>query len=137
MSNDAWWILIFNIVIPPVSKYFDVFYIYRLYKRKKIEEQDQNCPLNQRQANAWFEGSPFNFASSYANHLVTIMSCMFFLPMLPLAPVLGALAIITAKYTEKYLMLRRNTAPRATGIKFCITMYRFYDFVILAYAVSF
>ena len=128
--------MIFNTFIPPISKYFDVFWLYRLSMRKLIESRGDNNRHNQREANQWFEGEQFNFAQSYANHLVTIMISLFFIPILPLSPILGAVSIITAHYMEKYLLLRRNSAPKAIGSKLCFTIFRFYDIVIIVFAVS-
>jgi hypothetical protein len=111
LSNDVWWILILNILIPPAVKYFDFSHLLRHAKRKSIKTNVDTCPLNQREANEWFEGAPFDFTGSYTNHLLTIMTVMFFLPALPLGPVLGALAILANHYTEKLIMLTRNSPP--------------------------
>jgi hypothetical protein len=65
------------------------------------------------------------------------MISLFFMPMLPLSLIAGALSLITAHFTEKYLLFRRHTAPQATGSKLCFAMFRFFDIVMLVFSVSF
>lgn len=65
------------------------------------------------------------------------MVCYFFMPMFPLSLLCGALAILAAAYVEKYLLFRRHAAPGATGSRLCFEMFRFFDFIMFIYAVSF
>lgn len=92
--------------------------------------------MNQTTANSWFAGPDFDIAQIYANYLKTTMISLFFMPMLPLSLVAGALSIFTAHYTNKYLLYRRFAAPEATGPKLCFEMFRFFDIVMMMYAVS-
>lgn len=136
LSNDAWYIMLFNIITPPMSNFLNPFHLMRWMKRRSIINTGKNCTFTQKEANFWFEGPPFDIAQRYANHTKTIMISLFFMPMLPLSLVAGALGMLTAHVTEKYLVYRRHTSPQATGPKLCYAMFRFFDIVILVYAVS-
>ena len=92
--------------------------------------------MNQTMANYWFAGQDFDIAQTYANYLKTAMISLFFMPMLPLSLLAGALSIFTAHYTNKYLLYRRFAAPEATGSKLAFEMFRFCDIVMMMYAVS-
>jgi hypothetical protein len=119
LSNDAAYIMIFNIFSPPMSNFLNPFHLMRWLKRRTITSQGDKCLLTQREANFWFEGPPFDIAQRYANHLNTLMLSIFFMPMLPLSLVAGGLAMTFAYITEKYLLYRRHAAPEATGARLC------------------
>jgi hypothetical protein len=67
LSNDAAYILVFNIFTPPISNYLNPFYLLRIWKRKSIAANNKDCLLTQKEANAWFAGTEFDIAQSYAN----------------------------------------------------------------------
>jgi hypothetical protein len=136
LSNDAWWIMLFNIFTPPMSNFLNPFHLMRWLKRRSIIKAGQKCHLTQKEANFWFEGPPFDIAQRYANHVKTLMISLFFMPMLPLSLVAGGVSMLTAHITEKYLLYRRHAAPQATGSKLCYAMFRFFDIVMFVYAVS-
>ena len=129
--------MLFNVFSPPMSNFLNPFHLIRWVKKRGIIKAGKNCHLTQKEANFWFEGPPFDIAQRYANHVKTLMISLFFMPMLPLSLVAGALSMVTAHITEKYLIYRRHTAPQATGPKLCFAMFRFFDIVMLVYAVSF
>jgi hypothetical protein len=135
LSNDAAYIMVFNIISPPLSNFFNPFHLQRWYKRRQIISQGQKCVLTQKEANFWFEGPPFDIAQRYANYLKTLMISLFFMPMLPLSLPAGALSIIVAVWTEKYLLYRRHAAPDATGSRLCMAIFKFFDVVMFIYAV--
>lgn len=136
LSNDAAYIMLFNIFSPPMSNFLNPFHLQRWWKRRTIINAGKDCPLTQKEANFWFEGPPFDIAQRYANHTKTIMISLFFMPMLPLSLIAGALSMLTAHVTEKYLLYRRHTSPQATGPQLCFAMFRFFDIVILVFTVS-
>ena len=115
LSNDAAYIMLFNIFSPPLSSILNPFHLQRWLKKKNILRQGDKCVLTQKEANSWFEGPPFDIAQCYANHIKTVMISLFFMPMLPLSLPAGALSIVIGIFTEKYLLYRRYSAPDATG----------------------
>lgn len=136
-SNDAWFIMLFNIFLPPISSILDPWVLYRQYKRNNIMKNANTLVMTQKEANLWFEGSPFDIAQKYANQLKTVMMSFFFLPMFPLAIPACVLALVTAKFTEKFLLYRRYACPKASGSQLNLNMYRFFDLIILVFAVGY
>lgn len=136
LSNDAWFIMLGNIVFPPLTSYLNPWVLIRKMKRSSIAKQGRNSIVTQKEANMWFEAPPFDIAQKYANNLKTVMISIFFMPMFPLALPAGIVAIIFARAMEKYLLLRRYAAPKATGAKLNFALYRFFDLVILIFGVS-
>lgn len=63
------------------------------------------------------------------------MISLFFMPMLPISLLAGALSIFFAHYTNKYLLYRRFSAPEATGPELCFEMYKFFDVIMMMYTV--
>jgi hypothetical protein len=137
LSNDAWFILLGNTFIGPMSNFFNPFHLLRWVKRKTIIREGKNCHLTQKEANYWFEGPPFDIAQRYANHTKTMMISLYFLPLFPLALPIGIVSIYTAHLTEKYLLFYRHAAPKATGPALNFEMYRFFDIVMIIFSVCF
>lgn len=135
LSNDAWFIMIGNVFIGPMSNFLNPFHFLRWFKRWQISSQGDKCKLTQKEADMWFEGPPFDIAQRYANHIKTLMISLFFVSILPLSLPLGMLAIFVHHSVEKYLLLKRHAAPKATGSKLNFAMYKFFDVVLLIFAV--
>lgn len=139
LSNDAWFIMIGNVFIGPMSNFFNPFHFIRWFKQWQISGQIKKgtCKLTQKEADFWFEGPPFDIAQRYANHIKTLMISLYFASILPLSLPLGMLAIFVHHSTERYLLLKRHAAPKATGSKLNFAMYQFFDFVLFVFAVFF
>lgn len=136
LSNDAWFILLGNIILPPLTSILNPWVLIRNIKRSNIVKAGNKCIVTQKEANMWFEAPPFDIAQKYANNLKTVMISLFFLPMFPLAIPAGLVALICVRWVEKYLLFRRYAAPKATGAKLNFALYRFFDLAILIFAVS-
>lgn len=138
LSNDAWFIMIGNVFIGPMSNFFNPFHFIRWFKQWNISSQIKGgkCKLTQKEANFWFQGPPFDIAQRYANHIKTLMISLFFVSILPLSLPLGMLAVFVHHTTEKYLLLKRHAAPTATGSKLNFAMYKFFDVVLITFAVT-
>lgn len=136
LSNDAWFILLGNVFIGPMSNFLNPFHALRWFKQSQIASQGKNCKLTQKEANFWFEGPPFDIAQRYTNHIKTLMISLYFVSILPLSLPIGMLAIFIHHFTEKYLLFKRHAAPKATGSKLSFSMYKFFDVTLFVYAVS-
>jgi hypothetical protein len=139
LTNDAWFILIANIFSAPILALVNPAHFYRFWVRRKIRNgsyDETKTIYTQAEANFWFEGPPLDIAQEYANFTKTVMVSLFFMTILPLALILGALAILTAYIVNKYLLLNRYTAPKATGVKINFDMYQFFDLVLITFSVS-
>lgn len=44
-SNDAWFIMLFNIFLPPLSSILDPWVLYRSYKRNQILQNARNLVM--------------------------------------------------------------------------------------------
>lgn len=138
LCNDVVFILIGNIFSPPIMALINPAHFYRYWVRRKIinGSYDQTKTIyTQAEANFWFEGPPIDIAQNYANFTKTVMVSLFFMMILPLAVFMGALAILTGYAVNKYLLLNRYTAPKATGVKINFDMFQFFDLVLVTFAV--
>jgi hypothetical protein len=135
LSNDAWFILLGNIILPSITSITNPSYLWRLFKRRGIRKNANTTILTQQEANVWFEGPPFDIAQKYANNFNSLAISLFFLPMLPLSLLAGGFAILFAYVSEKFLLYRRYAAPHATGSDLCFGMYRFFDLAMVIFAV--
>lgn len=136
VSNDAWTIILGNIVLPSLSSILNPFYFLRLWKRRSIRNDPIAANLTQKEANYYFEGHPFDIAQKYGNMMTFTMVGLFFMPILPTSPALSVLAVLFLYITEKILLYKRYAAPEATGAELNFGMYRFFDFVLIVYGVS-
>ena len=139
LASDAFLIMITNIFTAPLLAVINPVHFYRYWVRRKIKNKsyDQTKEIyTQAEANFWFEGPPLDIAQEYANYAKTVMVSLFFMFIIPLSPVLGALAILTAHWVNKYLLLYRYTSPKATGVKINFDMYQFFDLTLIIYGVS-
>ena len=138
IAMDAWFILFTGIFLGPILKFFSVVDILHYVTRWRIRWAmgSNSCQMTQKEANYYFEGPPVYLSYMYANYNVTIMTAFFFAPILPSGLLLGAISILTNYMTDKYLLLKRHTAPSATGSSLCYENYHFFDVIIMVYALG-
>ena len=127
-----------NFFFAPLYNIFSPFYLLKLYHRRKIRiqiEKGLQSTYTQKEANYWFEGPPFDFALGYAFHNQTIMLSFFFMPILPASIPIGLFTVLVHHYIDKWLILRRHSSPQATGPKLNFAMFKFFDIILIVYAV--
>lgn len=133
---DAWSILLFNIFLGPFNKVVDFMYMYKLLQRWWLLRQGDENTWTQVDANLIFEGKLMYLSYDYVSFQTTLMICFFFLPILPMSLLLGAVAGIVFFVTNKYLIFYRNKQPNSTGPKLCFSSFHFLDAIICIIGLS-
>ena len=135
LLTDVWFILLGNMFVGPLVFTLDPDFLYKLYMRRKIIKEGMDCKLTQKEAHGYFEGDAFDMAERYSIYVTTLMLCVFFMRLIPISTVVGAISSTLMYWVDKYLILNRHKVPAATGSDLNYAMYQFYDFIILLIGV--
>ncbi|CAD8126273.1 unnamed protein product [Paramecium sonneborni] len=131
LNSDIMLIFITNSIVPWFTLLFDVNYFYKLYVRNKIIKQGINCKYTQNEANQAFEGPTIDLSQKYAQLSKTLMLAFLYAALLPLGICFTFGSIVCIYWTEKYLLLRRDSKPAPTGSAMAEAMIDFYIELIL------
>ena len=79
---------------------------------------------------------PVDVAQLYANGVRLLFLTFVFAPIVPLASILGVVAIVINYWTDKAILLRRNSRPKLLGIDLSDYNLFWLPILVLAYAAS-
>lgn len=105
---DVTYLIVAISIIEPLSVYFDVFYMIRKLRRWKEKRLGEDSKMNQSEANELFKGNKLDMANRLSNTANLLLVCIFYAPMMPLAPIVGCFGMFLSYWIEKYLLLRRH-----------------------------
>ncbi|CAK66150.1 unnamed protein product (macronuclear) [Paramecium tetraurelia] len=131
LNSDVMLIFITNSIMPWLTLLLDVNYFYKLYVRRKIIKQGENCKYTQNEANQAFEGPTIDLSQKYAKLCKTLLFTFLYAALLPLGVCFTFLSIVCIYWTEKYLLIRRDSKPAPTGSAMAEAMIDFYIELIL------
>ena len=94
------------------------------------------CKLTQKQANKYFENPGVNIAKLHATTMLLFLMTVFYLPLLPVAPVIGLGGTIFSYVVEKYLLLRRHKMPEQFGPSMSRFFLSLVPYAMVVYALS-
>mmetsp|Transcript_43336 Transcript_43336/g.102008 ORF Transcript_43336/g.102008 Transcript_43336/m.102008 type:complete len:1169 (-) Transcript_43336:51-3557(-) len=133
LANNVLYILLLTSFIPPLIYLYDPKQRILWWKRRKLtpekiqewnaelkgptpktaEEKAKRREVNQQIAmfKRIFEPTEIRQPRRYANALKSFVSCVVFMPVLPITPLIGCVAITLQYVVDKYLMLRHYKRP--------------------------
>lgn len=118
---DAFFILISDLYLSPLLTLFDPMYFMKLCKRSKLKEEltkpNNNSSMIQKDANEIMKGQELDPASLYSKVIKIYLQSIFFMPILPIAPLIAFVAIFINYWVQKYVLLRRAARPISIGHK--------------------
>ena len=91
-------LLLCDMVIVPLNHSINVFYYSVQYISKKIV-------TSQQELNSLFTGSEVKLHDMYSDISKTFFVCLFYLPLLPVGPVIGAVTYILIYWVHKHALL--------------------------------
>lgn len=84
-----------------------------------------------------FEGPSIDLSLKYANLCKTLMFTFFYSALLPMGVCFTFISIICIYWTEKYLLVRRDSKPAPTGSAMAEAMVDFYiELILLLFSVN-
>ncbi|CAD8121477.1 unnamed protein product [Paramecium sonneborni] len=131
LNSNIMLIFITNSIMPWLTQLLDVNYFYKLYVRQKIIRQGEDCKYTQNEANQAFEGPSIDLSQKYANLCKTLMFTFLYSALLPVGVCFTFFSIVCIYWTEKYLLIRRDSKPAPTGSAMAEAMIDFYIELIL------
>jgi len=92
--------------------------------------------LSQAQANELYEGSEFEMANFQSQQMNLFLTSIFFMPIFPLAPIIGCFGMLSAYWVDKYLLLRRHKRPEELSGELSIFFANIVPYCCLLQAIS-
>eukprot|EP00931_Biecheleriopsis_adriatica_P114905 TRINITY_DN90783_c0_g1_i1.p1 TRINITY_DN90783_c0_g1~~TRINITY_DN90783_c0_g1_i1.p1 ORF type:complete len:954 (+),score=133.20 TRINITY_DN90783_c0_g1_i1:93-2954(+) len=134
LVSDAYAMLAVNFVCPPLMFLMDYEYVYKRFMRPRLTEdkiQKINDTMNKyrgseepddidalrevhdevRQWEAYFIPTPMDMPRHYANAEKTFFCCLLFMPLAPLAPLVGFFTLVLQYVNDKWMLLRWCRRP--------------------------
>ena len=116
---------------------FDPMYFMKLCKRsnlkKELSKPDNKSSMIQKDANDIMKGVELDPASLYSKVIKIYLQSVFFMPILPIAPLIAFFAILINYWVQKYVLLRRAARPISIGHKItetCVLFIKITPFVL-------
>lgn len=125
-----------NLILQPIFFLLSPFYLYKIYKQRKLKKNPNAYQITQKQANKIFEGDKFEITVCYSNVLNVMIFSAFYAPLLPMTLVLGIITLIVFYWTFKYILLRRCCIPFFLGKEIGYEAIEIMEFVPLFLAVG-
>lgn len=118
-------LLVGMIFSPQLIELIDPEYWYKVYRRSRLAKKADNN-LAQSEADSLYENPPFDYNARVNNISAVTFMCLSTYMFLPIAPLIGILAICSAYIVDRYLILRR--CPNLTVRGYELGMYCFRTF---------
>jgi len=87
--------------LQPILTVFNPGYYIKLLQQKWAEKQGYKCKMTQKEANALYEGPPFEVANRYAAITKTLFLTCFYAPAIPIAILYSAVGLTMTYWAEK------------------------------------
>ncbi|KAL4487639.1 hypothetical protein ABPG72_017428 [Tetrahymena utriculariae] len=126
-------LLIYNIGLPSIIQALQIPQILKwmqqkLFLRKSQKEQQR---LTQVQVHDIFERAQFDLAPPFASAVNTLLLSCFYAQLIPLGVVFSIVSLILQMFTNKYLLLRRQSMPIPYGAELPLEMNDLYLEIII------
>lgn len=139
LMNDAWFILLSQIVVTPVLNVFNIWYFLALWRQSKLRKSVENGTaedLTQIEAHTIYELPVWDPAFGYADIVKDIMTCIFFQPLLPISGFMGVVSIFLMYWSQKYRFLFMSVRPMTISTHIAKTVLHLLSFGPLVYGVA-
>jgi hypothetical protein len=109
LINNVMVIIIMGAFLPPTLRLFDIGYLMKLWKQRKLKKQFKNMKkedinISQREANEIFEGPTFRMDNYFADLGKTSLLTFFFVPIIPYAVIISICGIIYSYWVDKVIL---------------------------------
>jgi hypothetical protein len=122
--------------VPPIMYLIDFGYLYQLLKRRYYENLGDEARITQFQANQLFEGPQLDLAQKYANLMLLFMLTVFYIPLIPITPLITGIGAFFQFWVEKYKLLRVHKQPTELGSLLTFFFTNVFSYFILLYGIS-
>ncbi len=106
-----------NAVSVPLLKFLDPSFIGKAFKQVEMESNLTDDFMTQQQLNELYEYSQFDVSERYSSTIRVLLMTALFAPLIPICVPINLLGLILKYWIDKWLLLRRNSAPPITGKK--------------------
>ena len=111
LAKQLNYIMLANALFYPVAYVFNPHWLIRWSCGRLEVRKRQRCMLTQLEANKLLEGRHLDMPQRYASLLKTYLLTVVYAPMLPLAFLFGALALVIQYWQDKVMLLRYIARP--------------------------
>ena len=116
--------------------YFDIFYLIKLFKRRKLKHNPRNNPYSPEETKFILEGHPVDMGLRFGNVLKTLFFTAAISAFVPIGPILSLLGLFICYWTDKYLLLTRYTCRHELSGDFAEEMLDFSKYFVVLFAFS-
>ncbi|CAJ1359851.1 unnamed protein product [Effrenium voratum] len=134
LVNDMYFMLAVNFIFPPLMFLMDYEFVMNLFCRRRLTEdklqelnsdlakyRDKEDPADrdmfryvEEEVRSWeasFEPTHMDLPRHYANAEKTYFCCLIYMPLMPLAPLLGFASLLFQYLNDKWMLLRYCRRP--------------------------
>lgn len=114
LMNDAWFILLSQVTVNPLSNTFYIWYYLKLYYQRSLRKKVENFEaefITQSDAHTTMELTEWDPSWTHAGAIKDILTCIFFQPIFPLSGLIGMIAFFLMFWSQKYRLLRLSKRP--------------------------
>ena len=136
--NDAWFILISQLVFAPLMNTLNPFYLMYYLRIKGLEKniKEEKSEVTQAQAHQMFEKPVWDPAFSFAGLLRVLYTVIFFQPILPVSSIYGAITFFFLYWSHKHRLLRMSVRPMSLSDRIAISTSYFISLGVVVYGVN-
>lgn len=139
LMPDAWFMMLWQVVLSPLLVAFDPAYFMKAYKRSSLRKSllsGEKSTMTQEDCNKAFENPEFEPAFAYAAICRPLFSMVFFQPILPLGCLLGIVSLVLSLFAWKYKFTAHSKLPISISSNIAFVTLYLINLLPFVYAVS-